>query len=90
MGNDQKYRANRTYLTNDVLMFNEVQGINGIMQHNFCFLEKQWSSFRNRNSLENATGVKTINYSVLLLSFVQNNSALEVPWYLSPLQGVRF
>lgn len=89
-GNDQNSKANKTCLTNDVLMFDQVQGINGIMQHNFCFLEKQWSSFRNWNSLENATGVQTINYPVLLLSFVQNNSALEVLWNLSPLQGVGF
>jgi len=73
-------------------MFDQVQGINSIMQQNYCFLEKQWSSFRNWNSLENATatGVQTINYPVLLLSFLQKNSAFEVLWSLSPLQGVRF
>lgn len=87
-GNNQNSGANKTCLTNDVLMLKQVQGINGIMQHNFCFLEKQWSPFRNWNSLENATGVQSINYRVLLLSFVQNNGALEVLWNLSTLQGV--
>lgn len=87
-GNDQYSGATKSCLTNDVLMFDQVQGINSIIQHNFCFLEKQWSSFRNWNSLENATGVQTINYPVLLLSFVQNNCAPEVLWNLSPLQGV--
>lgn len=89
-GNDQNSRAKGTRLTNDVLMFDQVEGINGIMQNNFCFLEKQWSSFRNWNSLENARGVQTINYCVLSLSFFQNNSALEVLWNPSPLQGVGF
>lgn len=88
--NYQNSRGRRICLTNDVLMFDQIQGINGIMQHNFCFLEKQCSSFRNWNSLEIARGVQIINYSVLSLSFVQNNSAPEVLWNPSPLQGVGF
>lgn len=34
-------KKKQSCLTDDVLMFDQVQGINGIMQHNFCFLEKQ-------------------------------------------------